>query len=104
MAVGQKLKKEVTEKILQAFEGSFLYNDGKEIRINGMEDGAELQIKVTLTCAKNPVSIGSDTALPGENIKQVAVEEKPVIHKDVPVEISQEEKDNIQNLLKSIGL
>ena len=40
---GTILKKEITDKILATFEGSFLYNDGKEIRIPGLEDGQELQ-------------------------------------------------------------
>ena len=38
-AKGSILKQEVAEKILAAFPGSFLYNDGKEIRINGTENG-----------------------------------------------------------------
>ena len=46
-AKGAVLKKEVAEKILAAFPGnSFLFNDGKEIRINGVEDGQNLQISL----------------------------------------------------------
>ena len=66
-ARGSILKKEVAEKILAAFPGnSFLFNDGKEIRINGMEDGQKLQIKVTLTCAKVAVEGGSEVPSSGE--------------------------------------
>ena len=36
---GTIAKKEITDKILAAFEGSFLYNDGKEIRIPFVEEG-----------------------------------------------------------------
>ena len=37
MAVkGAILKQEIAQKILETFPNSFLYNDGKEIRINGM--------------------------------------------------------------------
>ena len=57
MAVkGQIIKKEIQAKILELFPGSFLYNDGKEIRICGIEEGAEVQVKVTLTAAKTNVS------------------------------------------------
>jgi len=56
-AKGSQLKNEITQKILTTFPSSFIYNDGKEIRINGMEDGQELQIKVTLTCAKTMVEM-----------------------------------------------
>ena len=65
-AKGSILKQEIASKILAAFPGSFLYNDGKEIRINGTENGEKLQIKLTLTAAKVAVEGGSDVALPGE--------------------------------------
>lgn len=66
MALKGAISKElVTKKILETFEGSFL-ND-KEIRIRCIEDGAEVQIKVTLTAAKTNVEAGSDIALPGTN-------------------------------------
>lgn len=69
-AKGSILKKEVSEKILKAFPGSFLYNDGKEIRINGLENGERLQIKVTLTAAKVAVEGGEDVVLPGSEMRQ----------------------------------
>lgn len=102
-ARGSILKKEVAEKILAAFPGnSFLYNDGKEIRINGFEDGQLLQIKVALTCAKVAVEGGDDTVLPGEkpvnSVASVGVNEK------VPQEPTQEEKDRLTALLGRIGL
>ena len=52
MAKGQKAKKIISDKILNIFEDSFLYSDGKEIRIPIEEDGEIIQIKVTLTAAK----------------------------------------------------
>ena len=55
-ARGSVLKQEVATKILAAFPGSFLYNDGKEIRIPVMENGEEIQIKVALTAAKENVN------------------------------------------------
>lgn len=64
MALRGTISKEfVTKKILETFEGSFTHD--KEIRIRCMEDGAEVQIKVSLTAAKTNVEAGSDTAIPG---------------------------------------
>lgn len=64
MALKGTISKElVTKKILETFEGSFVHD--KEIRIRCMEDGAEVQIKVTLTAAKVNVEAGSDVAIPG---------------------------------------
>ena len=57
MAKGAESKAAVTKKILETFAGSFTYNDGKEIRIPCQEAGETVQIKVTLTCAKENVEI-----------------------------------------------
>ena len=48
-------KQEIFDKLIEMFPGSFMYNDGKECRINLNEDGAAVQIKVALTAAKTPV-------------------------------------------------
>ena len=42
MAVkGSFAKAEITEKIMEVFSGSFLYNGGKEIRIPCVENGED---------------------------------------------------------------
>lgn len=103
-AKGSILKQEVAEKILAAFPGSFLYNDGKEIRINGIENGESLQIKVTLTCAKVAVEGEDDAVLPGEktaaieNVKSTGANEK------IPQEPTAEEKERLATLLNKLGL
>lgn len=100
-AKGAILKGEVAEKIIAAFPGSFLYNDGKEIRINGTENGEPLQIKVTLTCAK--VAVESDrlefndspVSTPTSNVTTT---------ENIPQEPSQEEKERLATLLQNLGL
>ena len=53
MAKGQVAKNEVAKIILDAFgDKAFLYNDGKEIRVNWVEAGEAVQIKVALTASK----------------------------------------------------
>lgn len=104
MAVkGTILKKEITDKILATFPGSFLYNDGKEIRIPGLEEGQELQVKVALTCAKTNVAPNGDTILPGEEINFGDTPVTASIQQTI-VEPSQEEKDNVERLMKVLGL
>ena len=51
-AKGAVLKEDIIQKILSTFEGAFICNGGKEVRIEGQENGETLQIKVALTCAK----------------------------------------------------
>lgn len=102
-AKGSILKKEVSEKILKAFPGSFLYNDGKEIRINTVEDGNIVQIKVALTCAKVPVEGGfvpPEAAKKAETIDFSA----PATKVEVPAEPSEDEKARLAALLDKLGL
>lgn len=103
MAVrGAEEKLSIQNKILETFDGAFVYNGGKEIRvpING------IQVKVVLTAAKDNVEPGDDVAIPGAP-KVAAVEgSAPVFQEATPkvVEPSQEELDNVSNLLSSLGL
>lgn len=100
MAKGAMAKANVMKKILSTFEGAFEY--GKEIRIPMLEDGTEVQIKVTLTCAKENVECGADTALPGEFPTPVNAAPTPV--NTAPIQPTAEEKQNVANLLRSLGL
>lgn len=109
-AKGSILKQEITKKILEAFPGSFLYNDGKEIRINGSEAGVPLQIKITLTAAKEAVENDNivvtssaetpiKTSLEGiSEVKTINPEEK------FPTEPTDEEKENLKKLFASLGM
>ena len=100
-AKGAVLKGEVAEKIIAAFPGSFLYNDGKEIRINGTENGEPLQIKVTLTCAK--VAVESDR-LEFNDSPVATPTSNTVVTENIPQEPSQEEKERLATLLQNLGL
>lgn len=92
-AKGQKLKAQITQKILDTFEGSFI-ND-KEIRICGEEDGYPIQIKVTLTAAKENIDN------PNEVIKMPQPTESA---NTIEVSITSEEKKTVAQLLAGLGL
>ena len=105
-ARGAEAKEKVMQNILATFPGAFKYD--KEIRIPMMENGEPLQIKVTLTAAKNMVDAGGDVAMPG-----VALSAKTptYVHpEDVQggfpslAEPTEEEKKNVVNLLDMLGL
>ena len=94
MAVrGQKLKAQITQKILDTFDGSFI-ND-KEIRICGEEDGYPVQIKVTLTAAKENIDN------PNEVVKMPQPTEST---NTIEVSITSEEKKTVAQLLAGLGL
>ena len=102
MARGAEFKKEITKKILEFFPNSFLYNDGKEIRICGQEDGNEIQVKVTLTAAKENVYSGQDNATPGVSAQENIINNQSIEHNIV--EPTQEEKNNVRKLMETFGL
>lgn len=52
-AKGSATKEKISNLILQIFPNSFI--NGKELRICGIEDGEEIQIKLTMTAAKENV-------------------------------------------------
>ena len=98
MARGQKSKKIISDKIINMFEGAFLYD--KEIRIPIEEDGEVIQVKCTLTAAKTNVEQGSENEVPSAvNIETEVVEDEKKI-----VKISDEEKANLASLMKSLNL
>lgn len=95
MARGSSAKEEITKKLLETFEGSFLYNGGKEIRIPMMEDGSLVQIKVALTCAKENVENGADVAIPTAAIKEGPAPFEPM---------TDAEKDEVRAKILELGL
>jgi len=98
-AKGSKAKQEIFDKLLSTFEGSFMYNNGKELRIPWNEDGNEVQIKVALTCAKDNVM--TETNAPSKPAP--APTENDFVELKHP-EPTAEEKENIANLLNALGL
>lgn len=101
MARGAEAKAKIQKQILEAFPGSFLYNDGKEIRIPTPEGAEIVQIKVTLTCAKENVESGADNATPGDfpaPFKEVTPERVE------PVAQTEQEKENVAAMLRKLGL
>lgn len=94
MARGAVAKEYITNEILKAFEGSFL--NGKEVRIPVMEDSELVQIKVTLTCAKENV----------ENPNEVSTTtiSNDTSASDVRFEVTPEEKQEVIDLMKAFNL
>ena len=93
MARGSIAKEQITSKILEMFDGAFVY--GKELRIPVEENGEEVQIKIALTCAKVNVENGGG-AVSSATSEPVAPTEK--------VEVTEEEKQNVQKLMEGLGL
>lgn len=99
MSKGALSKQEATQKILELFPGSFVYD--KEIRIPFTEEGEEIQLKCALTCAKVNVTVGGENAIPGEDVPVVTSEKVSPVEKTV---VSDEEKENLRRMMAAIGI
>ena len=94
MARGSASKEIITNKLLSVFDGSFI--NGKEIRVPMVEDGSPIEIKITLTAAKDIVGGGAsvnDTFVPVEISAPASVSAEP----------TDEEKENVATLLRNMG-
>lgn len=95
-ARGTEEKQIVIDKIKEVFPDAFEYD--KVIRI----PVGDVQIKVALTCAKDNVEPGGDNVLPGTKVT-IKEGEEPVFEK-VKVEVSDEEKKNLADLMSALNL
>lgn len=101
-AKGAIIKQEIIEKILQVFPDSFLFNDGKEVRINGEENGEIIQIKVTLTASKTPIQNPAMTT-----VERAAATDKQTASlpaEENSLEPSEEEKKRLVEMLQKLNL
>lgn len=95
MARGQNEKKIVFDKILEQFEGAFS-PDGKVIRIPISGEDGVVEIKVALTAAKDVLSCGNADPV-----------EPQMQNIDFNIDASaptEEEKQNVANLLERLGI
>ena len=104
MAKGAESKAKFISEILKTFEGSFLYNGGKEIRVPMQEDGNDIQLKITITCAKEIVNAESENAIPGaaEAPVEKSLNETQVSPAEPP-QMTEAERQNVENLMKALN-
>ena len=106
---GQESKKIITQQILETFEGAFIL--GKEIRIPFTENGEPVQIKVSLTAAKDLVENPNGNLSPSSsasNISKIVAKDEDFSFEDsAPVhrktEPSQEEKETVRKLMEKLN-
>ena len=93
MAKGSEAKEYVIRKIKETFGEDFVGEQDKKIYVWGQEGGEKIQIAISLTCTKNP--IGNFNF---EEKEKIFEEENKV------VEITEEEKIKIDELMKRLGI
>ena len=112
MARGNAAKEEITKKIIETFgqDNTILYD--KKLYITTKEDGAPIQVCLSLTCPKTMVTPSGATAPTeppksafgnGFNFEDLGLEtSEPAAFK--PADITPEEKATVRELMARLGL
>ena len=105
MARGNIAKEQVIQRIAQAFGADYLGCADKKYYVYGEENGEKVQIAISLTCPKVEVEL-TPQPLKGLDWNDVSVGSNPPVKVSLPVntEITQEERDNITELMARLGL
>lgn len=100
-ARGTEAKKEIFTKVMSVFPEAFWEDEGKILRIPYTEGGNLLEVKMSLTAAKNILGNAATSAfeLAAPTPAKEEKEQAPWVD-----EVTTEEKENVDNLLKALGL
>ena len=106
-AKGTIAKENVIRKLQQAFGADFVGVIDKKVYLWAEENGEKIQIAISMTCPKTPVgapaaseffeATSSSNILDFENMTSV-------VNKPEPAIITEEEKNNIAELMARLGL
>ena len=112
MARGTQSKNEIFAKLMEVYPAAFYEDEGKILRIPMTENGERVEVKVTLTAAKN--NLGGDAAVsafPEVSPVQPTKGSEPVpgfmpapASPQEELQPTEAEKQNVAMLLKSLGL
>lgn len=96
MAKGDIAKSEVLSKIKSALGEAYIGEENKKYYFWSSENGEKVQVAISLTCPKTPIA---PEAMPSADKDfSIAPQTAPV------VEVSDEEKANLQALMERLGL
>lgn len=102
MARGTIAKNAITEKLKEAFGADFLGEVDKKIYIQAPENGEMVQIAISMTCTKTPITI-SNAPVVRNGIMDFEAE--PELVAPAPAaEVSEDERATIQDMMRRLGL
>ena len=104
MARGAIGKQNVINKMKQAFGADFIGEYDKKIYVWTTENGARIQIALSLTCPKVPVAISDNPTTGDFNFEDDAPNVVVAAGAYQPAEITKEERERVNDLMKRLGL
>ena len=104
MAKGAIGKQNVINKIQQAFGADYIGEYDKKIYVWTTENGERIQIALSLTCPKVPVAISDNPTTGDFNFEDDAPNVVVAAGAYQPAEITKEERERVNDLMKRLGL
>ena len=104
MARGTIAKNNVINKIKQAFGADFIGEYDKKIYVYSQENGERIQIALSLTCPKVQVAVADAPATGDFNFEDDAPSTVVAAGAFQPADITPEERERINDLMKKLGL
>ena len=105
MARGDIAKDAVVKKIQEAFGDAYIGCYDKKHYVWAKEGGEKVQIALALTCPKVPVAqINSDPFTKEINFEEIGNVPAVAPTGFAPAEITEEETESLQRLMKELGL
>ena len=106
MAKGTIAKDLVEKKIISAFGADYVGTVDKKIYVQALENGEKVQVAISLTCPKIPVTVDNTVQIGDFNFEDptptVTVSASSTGF--IPAEISDEERKNVADLMARLGL
>jgi hypothetical protein len=106
MARGSNAKLEVAKKIEEAFGNDYVGESGGNYYVWADDGGSRVQIKLAMTCVKAENEIGGGSSAPAPAVVDGGLDftKSTPVTPPVPVEVTKEEQENIENLMARLGL
>ena len=104
MARGTIAKNNVVAKLQAAFGADYIGEYDKTWYVWAQENGERVQIAISLTCPKVPVEVSSAPIAGDFNFEDDAPTTVVAAGGFQPAEITDDERDKVRDLMKSLGL
>ena len=104
MAKGQIAKDYVTAKLKEVFGADFLGEADKKIYIQAPENGEKIQIAISMTCPKTPVTFANVPVVKNGIIDFESESASIPVTTSTHVEVSDTERENIAEMMRRFGL
>ena len=104
MAKGAIGKQNVINKIQQAFGADYIGEYDKKIYVWTQENGERIQIALSLTCPKVQVAVATAAATGDFNFEDDAPSTVVAAGAFQPADITTEERERVNDLIKKLGL